>query len=102
MTDEPDHMTADELQELADGVANQNSTAINISRVFKKTLKRKPDGNPCGCIEFEGGFYFQCCDCGNSGDLANAQSWCEDANLWGPYDHDVYTEINTSHRRHRE
>ena len=34
----------------------------------------------CDCISLEDGFWQQRCDCHNSGDLAEAQSWCDGAN----------------------
>ena len=35
---------------------------------------------PCDCIELEDGYYQQRCDCRNSGDMTEAQQWCDAAN----------------------
>lgn len=40
----------------------------------------------CDCISQEDGYWQQRCECRNSGDLAEAQSWCDHANTQPPED----------------
>jgi hypothetical protein len=37
---------------------------------------------PCDCIEKCGKFWIQRCSCHNSGDLANAEAWCQEQNRY--------------------
>jgi hypothetical protein len=37
---------------------------------------------PCGCCKKNpNGYWVQWCDCGNSGDLSSAESWCTEKNV---------------------
>jgi hypothetical protein len=46
-------------------------------------LAKRPEAAPqppCDCIEKCGKFWVQRCSCHNSGDLANAEAWCQEQN----------------------
>ena len=51
------------------------------NRMAARACQMEPLGEkPCDCIELEDGYYQQRCDCRNSGDMTEAQQWCDAAN----------------------
>jgi len=68
------------LDDLREGVTNQNHAAEQIVRTAMKPVKDLGEP-PCDCIERIGGSWCQECYCQNNGDLAAAQAWCTEANI---------------------
>ena len=53
--------------------------------LHESELAKQPEGAsqpPCDCIEKCGKFWIQRCSCHNSGDLANAEAWCQEQNRY--------------------
>jgi len=75
----------DDINDLAQFISqiigdNKMGTVELAENILEWQSGKAHDVEPvCDCISLEDGFYQQRCDCHNSGDLAEAQSWCDDA-----------------------
>jgi len=80
------NVDVDEINELAQFIRqingdNKMGAAELAENILEWQSGKAHDVEPvCDCISLEDGFWQQRCDCHNSGDLAEAQSWCDGAN----------------------